>query len=205
MPWFETIAALATLSLALAFRPWRALPRGGPPWPWLALMPVLALMWSLPSASGPLPLLPLSGACLLVLLAGWPLAMLALAVVALLAWALGGVPAATALDRLFWLGAAPSSLALALGLAVRRWLPQHLMVYILGRGFFVTGLTLVVIGAVQWALHEPTVAASSHDLFIARVLVASGEAFITGMLVAIFVAFRPLWLATYSDRLYLPK
>lgn len=26
----------------------------------------------------------------------------------------------------------------------------------------------------------------------------------TGMLVAIFVAFRPQWLATYSDRLYLP-
>lgn len=27
----------------------------------------------------------------------------------------------------------------------------------------------------------------------------------TGMLTAIFVAFRPHWLATYSDSLYLPK
>jgi uncharacterized membrane protein len=205
MPWFEFVVALTALFLSLALRPWRALPRGGPPWPWLALVPVLALLWSAPTAAQALPLLPLSGACLLVLLAGWPLAMLALAAVAILAWALGGMPAAVAAERLFWLGIAPASLALVLGLAVRRWLPRHLMVYILGRGFFVTGITLVLIGAVQWALQEPTVAASSNDLFVARVLVASGEAFITGMLVAIFVAFRPLWLATYSDRLYLPK
>lgn len=205
MPWFEWMVALAALLLSLALRPWRALPKGGPPWPWLALVPVLALLWSAPTAAQALPLLPLSGACLLVLLAGWPLAMLALAAVAFLAWALGDVPGATALERLFWLGIAPASLALVLGLAVRRWLPRHLMVYILGRGFFVTGITLVLIGGVQWALHEPTVAATSSDLFVARVLVASGEAFLTGMLVAIFVAFRPLWLATYSDRLYLPK
>jgi uncharacterized membrane protein len=37
------------------------------------------------------------------------------------------------------------------------------------------------------------------------VLAAFGDAFITGMLVAIFVAFRPQWLATYTDRLYLPR
>ena len=43
------------------------------------------------------------------------------------------------------------------------------------------------------------------DLLLARFLTASGEAFLTGMLTAIFVAFRPEWLATYSDQLYLPK
>lgn len=31
------------------------------------------------------------------------------------------------------------------------------------------------------------------------------EAFLTGMCVAIAVAYRPQWLATYSDRLYLPS
>jgi uncharacterized membrane protein len=43
------------------------------------------------------------------------------------------------------------------------------------------------------------------DVVLARVLAAFGDAFITGMLVAIFVAFRPQWLATYTDRLYLPR
>ena len=40
---------------------------------------------------------------------------------------------------------------------------------------------------------------------LGRWLSAWSDAFLTGMLVAIFVAFRPQWLATYSDHLYLPK
>jgi len=35
-------------------------------------------------------------------------------------------------------------------------------------------------------------------------LAAWGDAWLAGMLVAIFVAFRPEWLATYADRIYLP-
>ena len=40
---------------------------------------------------------------------------------------------------------------------------------------------------------------------VARWLMAWGDAFTTGMLAAIFVAFRPQWLATWSDRLYLGR
>jgi len=43
------------------------------------------------------------------------------------------------------------------------------------------------------------------ELMVGRWLSAWGDAVLTGMLVAIFVAFRPEWLATYSDRLYLPR
>jgi len=38
---------------------------------------------------------------------------------------------------------------------------------------------------------------------VARWLMAWGDAFITGMLVAVFVAFAPQWLATWSDARYL--
>ena len=38
---------------------------------------------------------------------------------------------------------------------------------------------------------------------IAHWLIAWGDGFMTGLLSAIFVAFRPLWLATWSDELYL--
>ena len=40
---------------------------------------------------------------------------------------------------------------------------------------------------------------------VARWLMAWGDAFMTGMLAAIFVAFKPQWLATWSDQLYLRK
>ena len=43
-----------------------------------------------------------------------------------------------------------------------------------------------------------------EDLLLARGLTGWGDAMLTGMIVAIFVAFRPQWLATYADRLYLP-
>jgi uncharacterized membrane protein len=43
------------------------------------------------------------------------------------------------------------------------------------------------------------------DLLVARWLMAWAEAVATGMLVAIFVAFRPSWLLTYSDLRYLPR
>ncbi|MBN9339267.1 MAG: hypothetical protein J0H52_04225, partial [Comamonadaceae bacterium] len=39
---------------------------------------------------------------------------------------------------------------------------------------------------------------------VARWLMAWGDGFVTGMLAAVFVAFKPGWLATWSDRLYLP-
>jgi uncharacterized membrane protein len=40
---------------------------------------------------------------------------------------------------------------------------------------------------------------------VGRWLLAWGDGFITGMMAAIFVAFRPQWLATWSDSLYLKK
>ena len=38
---------------------------------------------------------------------------------------------------------------------------------------------------------------------IAHWLMAWGDAVVTGMLTAVFVAYRPQWLATWSDDLYL--
>jgi uncharacterized membrane protein len=63
---------------------------------------------------------------------------------------------------------------------------------------------MAVAGALALGRVAAPVGTDAGDLLLARFLTASGEAFLTGMLVAIFVAFRPDWLATYSDRLYLP-
>ena len=40
-------------------------------------------------------------------------------------------------------------------------------------------------------------------MVVAQWLMAWGDAFLTGMLTAIFVAFKPEWLLTWSDRRYL--
>jgi uncharacterized membrane protein len=110
-----------------------------------------------------------------------------------------------ALQRAVWLGLVPASLAVLLGAALRRWLPHHLFVYILGRGFFATALAVTTAGALSVGLHGVPAGLSSEDVVLARGLAAWGDAFLTGGLAAIFVAFRPEWLATYADRIYLPR
>ncbi|MES2718095.1 MAG: hypothetical protein V4795_20170 [Pseudomonadota bacterium] len=201
----DAVLTLLAVVPALALRPWRSTGAAGPPWPWLACCALLPLCWGADKLAASAIIQPLSGASLLVLLAGWPLAVLALLPVAGVMVAVGGLPWDEALHRLVWLGLVPGTLAMLLGAGVRRWLPRHLFVYIMGRGFFTTWIAVTLAGALALGRVAAPVGTDNGDLLLARFLTASGEAFLTGMLVAIFVAFRPEWLATYSDRLYLPK
>lgn len=203
--WLELMLAALAIALALWTRPWRAAPAAGLPWPWLAWWALMPLLWGADHHVHMPIVQPLSGACLLTLMAGWPLAVLAMVPVALITLGMTDMGLADSLSRYVWLGLAPASLVFGLGAAIRRWLPHHLFVYILGRGFFASVLAMAGAGVLAWALHGAPAGTSAEDLMMGRWLSAWGDAFLTGMLVAIFVAFRPQWLATYSDRLYLPK
>ena len=193
----------AALALALALRPWRAVPASGPPWPWLAWAAVMPLLWSADRHAAVPLAQPLSGACLLVLMAGWPLAVLGLVPVAAVTLLMGDLPLADGLHRGVWLGLVPATGALLIGAAIRRALPHQLFIYILGRGFFATAIAGTAAGVASVLLHGTPASLQPEDLMLARFLAAWGDAFITGMLVAIFVAFRPQWLATYADRIWL--
>lgn len=197
------ILAAASVATALWLRPWQLLGAEGPPWPWLGLASLLPLLWSLDQHGAPLAQT-LSGTSLLVLCAGWPLAMLALLPAALITWLLGHLSWIEALHRLVWLGVVPASLTLSIGALLRRYLPGHLFIYIFGRGFIGTFVACALAGGADIALHNALRGTLAGDLMIARVLSAFAEAFLTGMCVAVAVAYRPQWLATYSDRLYLP-
>ena len=149
---FDTLLTLLAVALALVLRPWRATSAAGPPWPWLACCAVLPLCWGADLLAASSIIQPLSGASLLVLLAGWPLAVLALLPVAGVVVALGGLPWDEGLHRLVWLGLVPGTLAMLLGAGVRRWLPGHLFIYILGRGFFTTWVAVALAGALAAAI-----------------------------------------------------
>jgi uncharacterized membrane protein len=206
--WLLGQSALGLLALGLAgwLRPWRMLGPGGPPWPWLLLWALLPLCW-LSDRWSQLPAMPLaSGAVLLVLLAGWPLTVLALLPAALATAWIGDLAWAEAIGRAIWLGLVPATLALLIGAGVRRCLPRQLFGYLLGRAFLGTLLALLLAGWAALALQPPAGAGELGwaDRLAAQVLVAFGEASLTGMLATLLVALQPGWLATYADRLYLP-
>jgi uncharacterized membrane protein len=104
-----------------------------------------------------------------------------------------------------WLGIVPATLALGIGAAMRRLLPQHPFVYILARRFLGTLLDCAAAGWMSQALRDAPSATTPSELARAQPLAAFGEATLTGMLTANLVVLHPQWLATQSDRLCLPE
>ena len=212
----EAALALLALSLSLLCRPWRMLgSRPGPGGmqdpvlsplltPLFASLVLLPWVWALP-ALHQMPLqLHWSGAPLVVLLIGWPLAVPVLLAVGAIAFALApALDVSEALGMVVWQGLVPATLAMLWGAAMRRWCWHNIFVFILLRGFFGTVLCLFVASLLgQWAGHVlPNI---NEDLSrMARWLMAWADGVTTGMLTAVFVVFRPRWVATWSDAIYL--
>ena len=200
---FEIAVILACLCASLWLKPWRMLVGTELLTPLLAALVLLPWLWALPSLHQ-MPLqLHWSGAPLVTLMLGWPLAVLALVAVGITTTLISATSVDTATALIVWQGLLPATFALLLGAALRRWVTHHPFVYVLGRGFL--GSVLCIFAAsllAQWTGHDlPNV--SSGLSVIAFWLMAWGDAFITGMMCAIFVAFKPYWLATWSDNLYL--
>ena len=200
--WLELGILTVALAAALALRPWRLLRGSELATPALAIIVLLPWVWALPVLQS-MPLqLQWSGACLVLLMLGWPLAVPVLVAVAVLAALVSPMNWIDALGLAVWQGVVPATLALGLGWLIRRFIGAHLFVYVLGRAFIGTALCVFVAGALsQWAGHVLPSVESGLSL-VARWLMAWGDAFVTGMLCSVFVAFKPAWLATWSDRLY---
>jgi len=193
----------------LWLRPWRML--GGELLsPFLAGLVLLPWFWMLPQmlprslVAGGISV-QLSGACLMALVLGWPLAVVLLSGVAGVVWLAGSLSPEAWLSQWIWIGLMPATLTLALGAVLRRWLPAQVFVYILGRGFLGTALCIFLSGVLYELLYHMVGGVGVEQALVARWLMAWGDAFLTGMLVAIFVAFKPEWLATWSDRRYLER
>jgi uncharacterized membrane protein len=200
--WMGAAIALS-LALSVWLRPWRQLAQAALWTPLLASLVVLPWFWALPRLHA-MPLqLQLSGAVLVLLCLGWPLAVWVLLLVGVASDWLAPQPMGALVQDLFFLGWLPATLALGLGALVRRWLPPHPFVYILGRGFLGTALCLFVARALEIWLTQPSALIDTGFPLVAQWLMAWGDAFLTGLVTAIGVAFKPGWLATWSDRLYL--
>ena len=218
----EASIGLLALVIALFARPWRLLFNRAPLvhekhgqasglWtPLLATLVVLPWVWALPTLHR-MPLqLQWSGACLVLLTLGWPLAMPTLLLVGVLAALLSpGLAWGDALALAVWQGVVPATLALLLGVLLRRLIATRtfegarIFVYVLGRGFLGTALCIFLAGSLSQQAGHVLPGVGEDLSLIARWLMAWGDGVVTGMLCAVFVAFKPQWLATWSDALYI--
>ena len=200
---FEIAVILVCLTASLWLKPWRMLVGTELLTPLLATLVLLPWLWALPSLHH-MPLqLHWSGAPLVTLMLGWPLAVLTLTGVGMITILISATSVDAAAALIVWQGLLPATFVLLLGAALRRWVSHHPFVYVLGRGF--VGSVLCIFAAsllAQWTGHELPNVGTGLSL-VGFWLMAWGDAFVTGMLCAIFVAYRPQWLATWSDNLYL--
>jgi len=215
--WIDAALLLVALGAALAAQPWRMLAsrkplvhesHGTPSALWTPLLATLVLLpwlWALPSLHA-MPLqLQWSGACLVVLMLGWPLAVLVLLATGALTGLIASMDAAEALLVTVWQGLVPASLALLLGSLLRKFTGEQMFVYILGRAFIGTALCGFAASVLAQSLGQSLPGMGPGLSLVAHWLMAWGDAIVTGMLCAVFVAFKPEWLATWSDRLYLRR
>lgn len=201
--------ALVVLALAASalVRPWRQLQGQGIrlATPLLALATLLPWLWAWPGlAALPLPLR-WSGAPLAVLLLGWPLAVPVLLFAGLSTMLTAGASLPQALALSTWAGLLPATATLALGHVVRRTFGTNPVAYLMGRAFLVPMLALLACG-LGASLATPAVHGAGADMkTVVALLLALGEASWTCALASLLVAYRPQWLATWSDTLYLPR
>lgn len=89
--------------------------------------------------------------------------------------------------------------------ATKRFLPHHIFIYLLGNGFFGALLMLGTIGLISLMVHAIWIVGAPirGDAIAYMLLLAWGEAFLTGFLLTIFTVYRPDWVLTFDDEVYL--
>jgi uncharacterized membrane protein len=183
------------------------LPTAGTQHGWLAAIVAVALLWALHVRS-PVGLdFGLLGAALFALVFGRTHAILGLT---------AALALYTLLDAGSWfnfginglvLALLPAWLATALQQQLERRLPKNLFVFIIGNGLFVTLIVTTCVSALVLALAAVEAAAAPRmvgDHIAYSLLLAWGEALLSGMLFSALVVFMPQAVRTYRQDLYLP-
>lgn len=201
----ELVIVIAALALSLALRPWRLLAGGRLLTPLMATLVVLPWLWALPTLHANPLQLHWSGACLVLLMLGWPLAVPVLCAAAAIAALVAPLDWTQALALAAWLGVVPATIGLAAGAAIRRLLGTHPFVYLLGRAFLGSVIALFAASALRQFSGDSLQGVAPGLSLVAHWLTAWGDAFVTGMLASVFVAYRPQWLATWSDAVALRR
>ena len=199
------LVAAVILWRAILRAPWRRLQAPTVFSAWCAFIIVLPLLWhfGVPLARGLE--LHLLGLSLFALMFGPRLAKIgiALATVAYTAmydglWVNLGV-------NLLLLAILPAWSSASLLHATQRFLPHHLFIYLFANGFFGAMLVVALTNLAGLATFKlGTMAMPVADGTVPYLLLlAFGEAFLTGFMLTILTVYRPEWVMTFDDRMYL--
>lgn len=174
---------------------------------WLGMIVLLTLMWTLNAGIKPGLSLHLLGATVFTLSFGPHLAFVGLSLVVLGITLNGGAGYFSfAINALLMAG-----VAVAISQAVHRlafaFLPRHFFLYVFVNGFLGSFLALLGVGVAATVLlamagaYEWGYLAGEYLPYL--ILLGFSEAWLGGMLITLFVIYRPRWVMTFDDSTYL--
>ena len=205
--WASAVTAGLVLAVAIRFAPWHRLQDSRQLHVFLGACVTTLVLWNMRAGVMPGLDFHILGVTALTLMFGPALAMIAVAAV-LAGTALDGAIGWGTVGIGFWtLGVVPILSTRLLLYLAQRLLPANYFVYVFVNAFFAAGVG-TVLG--NLALAGVMLAGGVYDLaqlsylFLPYIpMMFFGEAFLNGILLAIFVAYRPSWVASFSDAFYL--
>ncbi|CAG4907719.1 energy-coupling factor ABC transporter permease [Paraburkholderia gardini] len=200
------IATAGLLALALWKNPFKRLQDATLQHVWLALIVAVSVLWASNAWLDDGTVMHLLGATLVVTLFDWALALIAMAAITGIAAVIFDAPwQGIALTFLIF-GALPVAISAILQRAIVKWLPRNLFVFILGQGFVSPAIAVTVAAIAAVASHvvlaDRSMTVVPVGYMFSVLLLASGEAWFTGMSTALIAVYRPAWVTTYDVRRY---
>lgn len=205
--WAAWAVWVPLFALCVFRAPWRRLGDSEQLNVWLGMVVLLALIWSLKAGVKPGLSLHLLGATMFTLSFGPMLAFIGLSTVTLaVALNEGAGFFAYAINALLLAGGGVC-FSQGLFLLFSRIFPRHFFVYIFINGFLGAALTILGVGFGITVLLA-VAGAYSWDYLIEEyfpyfLLLGFSEAWLSGMVMTLFVVYRPNWVLTFDDSRYL--
>jgi len=203
-----SVAGGVALAFALRGAPWKAWLAGSErQWVWFGSMALLLVVWAMNAGITPGLTVRFLLMTALTLMHGWHLAVVAGALVLVVFSVLGLAEWQAFGANLLCLAVVPALFTAWFHELVHARLPHNYFIYFfittcLGSAlaFCLTGLVRVGLMAASGTLAEAHV---GPEFFAILPLMSFGEAVVNGTLVAMAVIYRPQWVMSFDDRLYL--
>lgn len=206
--WASNILFLLCLLLAIRFAPWKALLNSQQSQHvFLGAVVLLLTIWGFKAGISPGLGFHHLGATLFTLMFGWSLAIVGLTVTMIASlllqasdWASLGINGLISIVL-------PIVSSYAILKLSQKWLPDNFFIYIFVCAFFGAAVAIALSRLSAITLLLLINAYPSEQLVEESLqylpLFMFPEAFITGMLITIFVVYRPEWIATFDDERYI--
>jgi uncharacterized membrane protein len=205
--WLSWVIFAGVFLSALYTAPWQRMRERDSTNIYFGTIVVLLLFWNLKAGIMPAQTFHFLGACMMTLMFGWSFAIIAMSILVLISTFNGNGGWDTYALNTLLLGGIPTSLAWILLRFSQTRLPHNFFIYIFLNTFLAAALGIILLGLTSygllWLSGAYTPAELQGNFLPLVIMLAFPEGTLNGIVITMMVVYRPEWVATFYDKLYL--